>query len=288
MPKFSVITICFNAEKEIEDTILSVLNQTTADFEYLVKDGVSTDRTVDIARSFIPAFAEKGIPYRVISQPDSGVYDAMNQAVQQSQGEWMVFMNSGDCFANETVLDQVKNSGCLTNADVVYGDTILKRQNLYSYGKAYPLEKIQVELPFCHQSSFTRRELFQNNCYSTQYRICSDHRFYLQLYREGKRFAYFPMEVSIFDLSGISSTMYELAYRETIQILEEMPDRDIEAIRIRTEQNKRRNRAVFLHEHLWKYIPKRLRQKRREWMDKNRKNGWKTEEEFFGQKKENP
>ena len=81
MKRFSIITVCLNVEGQISDTIASVLSQTCMDFEYIIKDGVSKDGTVSIAQSFAPAFAERGIPYRVISQPDKGVYDAMNQQV---------------------------------------------------------------------------------------------------------------------------------------------------------------------------------------------------------------
>lgn len=285
MIKFTIITICLNNENEIENTIASVYNQTCTDFEYLIKDGISQDRTVNIAESFAPAFAEKSIPFRIISQADSGIYDAMNQAVREAQGEWVIFMNAGDRFADESVLEQVAKSNCLEGADVVYGDTILREQELFCYQKASPLEVIRMELPFCHQSAFTRKALFDNNAYSLQYRICSDHRFYLQLYREGGKFVYFPEAISIYDVNGISSN-WMLSYQETIKILEELPVRDEEAIRRRKEKKMTADRRTFMHQHLWKYVPKKLREKRRELMRK--KAGWKTEEEMFGQKKDNP
>lgn len=285
MKKFSIITICLNMEDEIGETITSVLDQTCTDYEYIIKDGLSQDRTVSIAESFEPAFAEKGVSFCILSAPDSGIYDAMNQAVRASHGEWVVFMNAGDKFADKSVLEQVYKSGCLEEADVVYGDRLLKDQEFLCYQKAYELEKIRFGLPFCHQSSFTKRKLFDNNAYSLKYRICSAFHFYLQLYREGKRFAYFPIAISIFQVNGTSSN-WMLNYQDKIQILEDMPPRDEEAIQSLKNKVKQMKRSSFLHQYLWRFVPQSLREKRRVIM--KRKAGWKTEEEFFGQKKENP
>lgn len=289
MRKFSVITVCLNAENVITETITSVLNQTSKNIEYIVKDGGSKDKTVSIAESYRAAFADKGIPYRILTDPDGGIYEGMNQAIQQTQGQWLVFMNAGDSFANEYVLEKVENSGTLEGADIVYGDRILKNGKRFLYQKPLPLECIRYWFPFGHQSTFTRRELFKENLYSTNYRIASDYRFYLQMYQKGKRFIYVPMAICFFDMSGISLHNDELVYEEMLQILEEMPVRDEEAIqKLKQKQQIMRQNARKKQKHVFlrRFIPKRLRDKRWEW--KRRKAGWKTEEEFFGQKKDNP
>lgn len=284
MKKFSIITVCLNIEDEIGNTISSVLNQTYTDFEYIIKDGASKDRTVSIAQSFASAFAEKGNSYRIISESDGGIYDAMNQAVRAAQGEWIIFMNAGDQFAEKSVLEQVVQSGCLDDADIVYGDRVLHDQKLYCYQKAYPLEQMRVGLPFCHQSTFTKRQLFDNNAYSLKYRICSAFHFYLRLYQEEKKFVYLPLAISIYDVNGVSSN-WKLNYQDKIQILEDMPVRDEEAIQKLKAKLSQICKQEFLHQHLWKYIPEKYRKKRRE--AERKKAGWKTEEEFFGKKKDN-
>ena len=284
MCKFTIITICLNAEREIGQTIRSVLNQTYTDFEYLIKDGCSKDQTVRIAESFAPAFAKKGVTFRVLSQMDSGIYDAMNQATREAQGEWVNYMNAGDWFADDTVLENMVNSGCLETADVVYGDRILHNGDLYCYDKPYALEEMCVGLPFGHQSTFTRRELLGSIPYSLEYRICSDYHFYLKLYREGRRFTYTPMAVSVYDIHGISSNR-KMNMQDRLRILEDMPDRDETAIQRMKAKIKKRTRDEWLHRHVFRYIPKKLRLKRR--MQMNRTAGWKTEEEFFGKKKDN-
>ena len=284
MVKFSVISVCLNMETEIRDTIQSVLRQTYTNYEYLIKDGLSSDGTIAVAESYRAAFAAKNVSFRIISSADSGVYDAMNQAIREAKGEWVILMNAGDSFSNQSVLADVVKSGCLEKADIVYGDRILRNQNQFCYRKASALETIRFALPFCHQSTFTRRELLGSVPYSTQYRICSDHRFYLQMYQEGKRFAYYPNAVSIYDINGMSSN-WKLACQETIQILEEMPVRDEEAIHLLKKKMETGEREAFLYRHLWRYVPKRIREKRRALMKKNA--DWKTEEEFFGTKKDN-
>ena len=289
MIKFSIITICLNIEAEIGNTIASVISQSCTDYEYLIKDGVSSDGTVGVAESFAQAFAEKGISYRIISQSDSGIYDAMNQAVREAQGEWVIFMNAGDCFANSSGLDRVNKSGCLKDADIVYGDRILRNKKLFRYQNAYALEDIRYKMPFCHQSALTKRELLQNNPYSLQYRICSDYRFYLQMYLEKKKFVYFPEAVSIYDVNGLSLN-FEMTLQDVIRILEDMPIRDEEAIqKVKNDlefRRKNENQEMRTHPHLRRLIPEVLRKKR--WEFKDRKAGWKTEKELFGKKKDKP
>lgn len=94
----SVVTICFNEEKSLAATMGSVLSQTYDDFEYIIKDGGSTDRTLEIAEGFRQGFDERKIPFRIISGKDSGLYDAMNIAAEAASGSFVVFMNSGDLF----------------------------------------------------------------------------------------------------------------------------------------------------------------------------------------------
>ena len=122
--KISIITVCLNAETVIRKTIDSVLNQTFSDFEYVIKDGGSKDRTLSIAQSYESAFHDKGIDFRITSCADTGPYDAMNQATCEAQGEWVLYMNAGDMFASSDVLRMAEQSGKLETADIVYGDRI--------------------------------------------------------------------------------------------------------------------------------------------------------------------
>lgn len=280
MCTFTVITVCRNAENVIEETILSVLNQTCTDYEYLIQDGLSQDRTLQIAESYAPAFAEKGIPLRIVSCKDGGIYDAMNRAIARAEGEWLNFMNAGDRFSKPTVLEKVAASGLLEDADVVYGDRICEWENLYCCQKAKPLQDIRTALPFCHQSAFTKRELFVPDGYDTKYKLVSDFAFYLQQYRDGKRFVYFPDAVSIYAVGGVSSD-WKKNYRERLQVLEDMPDRDQEAIDQLRNVLQTKIRTEKLHRIVGILIPASWKQKRL--ARQRRQAGWQTKADFFAE-----
>ena len=286
MKKFTIITVCYNCETDIHDTIQSVLNQTCTDYEYLIKDGASKDGTVGIAESFIPLFAERGMPYQIISREDMGIYDAMNCATRAARGEWVIYMNAGDQFADETVLETVKNSGCMEKADIVYGDCIRKQEGLYSLKKADKLGKIRTAMPFRHQSAFIRRECFSETLYDERYRICGDFKFFLQMYRQEKCFSYIPIPISICDMTGVSAD-WERKIPEKIQILEEGTVRDDESIQMLRAQmetvRKNNRRAEFMHQHLWRFVPKGLRRIRFIWI--MRKDGWMTANEWMKNQK---
>lgn len=282
MVKFSIVTVCLNAENCIRETIQSILEQTSSSYEYIIKDGISTDGTVNIAKSFSEAFAERGITYRIIPKKDSGVYDAMNQAILESQGEWVLFMNAGDRLANKNVLSMVEKYPGLQEAQIVYGDNFSKTKEWLRYYHAADLAYIRYNQPFCHQSVFTRRELFGNHGYSLNYKLCSDYHFYLCMYQEGKKFLHIPEALSIYDINGISSD-WRTTFSERIRILEDRPVRDEEAIRkVRHDMKKtRRNRFVRKIE---KLLMPRLYEKI--WVRNRRREGWITEKEFNEMSKE--
>ena len=97
-PFFSIITASYNSEKTISDTITSVLNLDFNDFEYIIVDGNSKDKTVDIIKSFISKFEAKGITYKFISEKDKGIYDAWNKGIALSEGQWISFLGSDDSY----------------------------------------------------------------------------------------------------------------------------------------------------------------------------------------------
>ena len=113
-PLISIITVVFNCEKYLEETIKSVINQTYDNIEYIIIDGGSSDGTLDIIKKY-----EDKITYWV-SEKDGGIYDAMNKGIELSHGEWINFMNGGDIFFNKTVIEDVFLSNNFKNIDIVY------------------------------------------------------------------------------------------------------------------------------------------------------------------------
>ena len=116
--KISVVTVCYNSVNTIEETMLSVLNQTYPDIEYIIIDGGSTDGTVDIIRKYAARLGYW------ISEPDKGIYDAMNKGIAAATGDYINFMNSGDMFASNDVLSSFKNF-VSDDPEIVYGDVKL-------------------------------------------------------------------------------------------------------------------------------------------------------------------
>ncbi len=116
MAKLSIITVVFNDVKHIEKTIQSVLQQTFTDYEYIVVDGASTDGTLDIIKKYKDKLILK-------SEPDRGIYDAMNKGLAMARGEYVVFLNSGDLFYEKTTLEKIFSTS--TNADIYYGDSVI-------------------------------------------------------------------------------------------------------------------------------------------------------------------
>lgn len=205
--KLSVVTVCFNAEKTICRCIESVLGIDKIDYEYLIIDGKSTDNTVKYARQYEDEFNKKGVPYRIITEKDNGIYDAMNKGIQIAQGEWVLYLNSDDIFCSNKCLNVFFEMDLYTY-DVVYGDVVVRENNTLRYQKAKNLELLYsgTEMPFCHQSTFTKKNILQKYMFNTAYKIIADIDLFLSMYEDKAKFLYIPGEISIFSNDGISQT----------------------------------------------------------------------------------
>ena len=129
----SVITVCYNAENNLERTILSVLNQTYSNIEYIIIDGGSTDGTIDL----IKKYADKITYWQ--SETDKGIYDAMNKGIQKATGEWINFMNAGDLFSSTTILQQM--------SDAIKPGTRILRGNIIRIYPKFKVKSVGVTTP---------------------------------------------------------------------------------------------------------------------------------------------
>lgn len=200
MPKMSIITVCFNAVSVIEKTILSVLAQQYQNIEYIVIDGGSKDGTVDI----LEKYASK-ISYWV-SEPDNGIYDAMNKGVRVSTGDYIGFINAGDKYVSDSVIGEVSHLIQTHDPDVVYGDVVLA----YSHGK-YMAKPLELDLfdrlfPFSHPASFVKALRIKNNPFDLTYKIVADYNLFYCLFKKGCTFKYLPLPIAEFEAeTGLSS-----------------------------------------------------------------------------------
>lgn len=214
--KLTVITVCYQAEAVIRPTIESVLSQDGIEMEYRMIDGASKDRTVAIAEEYRPAFEKKGIPFFITSEPDKGIYDAMNKGIRQAEGEFLSFMNAGDRFFSPHSAREALQGA--QDADVVYGYAILALSGHYKKHFPDPLETLNEHMAFNHQSSFVRRTQAQKLMFRTEYRLGADYDMMLRLYREGGRFCYVPVPVAVYDMAGVSETNAFSTQEETLRV----------------------------------------------------------------------
>ncbi|SEM53720.1 Glycosyltransferase involved in cell wall bisynthesis [Prevotella sp. ne3005] len=123
LPCVTIITVSYNAKDGIEKTILSVVKQSYKNIEYIIVDGGSSDGTIDIIKKY-----DKQLTCW-ISEPDKGIYDAMNKGIKKATGEWLIMMNAGDCFANESVLEEVFSRKIPNNISFLYSDVYSKKKD---------------------------------------------------------------------------------------------------------------------------------------------------------------
>mgnify|MGYP001019914496 CR=1 FL=1 len=197
MSKVSIITVCKNAENTIERTIKSVISQTYKDIEYIIIDGKSSDNTVNIINKYID---KTGC---FISEPDSGIYEAMNKGVKQASGEYCLFLNSDDYLYNDRVLEHIFYQK--PEADIIYGDVF------YDYGNGkLELKKEPDKISFyylynggiCHQSQFIKKELFiKYGLYDESYRLSADYELQIRLIvKHNISTFYIPHAISVFSI----------------------------------------------------------------------------------------
>lgn len=173
--KVSIVTVCFNAIDVIEKTILSVIEQTFIGYEFIIVDGGSSDGTLDVIKRY-----ENRIS-KWISEPDNGIYNAMNKGVLMASGEYIIFMNAGDTFYNKEALVLAVSEIEISKADVIVGKSINKL-GMQSALKESELSLFMIyKYGFCHQAAFIRRNLLIEHPYDEDYRIASDSKFFLEV-----------------------------------------------------------------------------------------------------------
>lgn len=171
----SIVTVCRNASKDIRKTIESVLSQSCNDFEYIIKDGESSDNTVEIINQYVNKFEEKDVRYHIVSKADEGIYSAMNQAVAECTGDWIIYMNAGDSFYSDGVIEEI--SVLLNNLpneiEAVLGKTnYVLHMGLHYVGS--PRANGINDLDFCHQSVLVRKDYLEKHQFDEKYKIVSD------------------------------------------------------------------------------------------------------------------
>lgn len=196
--KISVITVCYNSEKTIENTIKSVINQDYKDLEYIIIDGASTDGTLNIIRKY-----QKQFPIILVSEKDDGIYDAMNKGIEIASGDYLNFMNSGDRFFEETTI--TKAVPFLNQNDIIYGNPEVIYSD-FKLIKKEPEPKYLWMGPVNHQSSFIKIETMKKYKYNTNNKLVADFKFFLNVYYHGGKITKINKTIASYSNDGITQT----------------------------------------------------------------------------------
>jgi len=253
--KLSIITINRNNAAGLEKTMQSVAAQTYKEFEYIIVDGASTDGGVEVIKSFESKFGH----LKWVSEPDSGIYNAMNKGIRMASGDYIQILNSGDSLAKEDVTERMLSALGETGApSVLYGNMVKCFPDGYRMvDKSFAGQEITMLGMYTgtlnHDPAYIRRDLFDKyGYYDESLRIVSDWKWYLQaIILGGEKPKYVDMDVTLFDMTGISETSKELDQTERKQVLEQLfPEavlKDYERYAFPIEQINR------LQRHPWSY-----------------------------------
>ncbi len=214
-PLISIITVTYNAESSIERTIESVLRQEFKNYEYIIVDGESQDRTLSIIDKYREDISE------VLVEGDNGIYDAMNKGLKIAKGNFVTFLNSGDYYVNNQVLDTVSEK-LNNNFKLVYGDSILYLEN-NSYKEELKAKKISSksikrDFPVCHQSIFANRSIAK--MYDLRYKIKGDYKWIVDILNNIKEEEIGKVDIPIvnYNKDGMSHKYYFLNLKELITL----------------------------------------------------------------------
>ncbi|RYE17955.1 MAG: glycosyltransferase [Sphingobacteriaceae bacterium] len=212
MPLFSIIVPTYNSESTLELCLTSIATQMFQDFEILIIDGNSSDNTMKIVKGISEVYGNT----KWISEPDLGIYDAMNKGISKASGDWIYFLGSDDYILDDKVLRDVAVKLNNTSASIVYGNAIVKSDNK-SKGGEFSLHKLLTEGNLCHQTIFYKRSVFDIlGKFNLKYPILADWDFNVKVFLEKRPTRYKNLLVVQYSNKGYSSQHRDLQFEEKL------------------------------------------------------------------------
>ena len=220
-PKFSIITVTYNAGKVLEDTIQSVVFQTYRNVEYIIVDGGSNDNTLDVVHKYQERIC------KVISEPDKGLYDAMNKGIRMATGDYLCFLNAGDeLHENETLQKIVYTLKGKELPDVIYGETAIVDEEghfLHMRRLSTPehlhWKSFKEGMLVCHQAFFARRELALANPYDLRYRFSADFDWCIRIMKQSKDLHNTHLTLIDYLNEGMTTQNHKASLKERFRIM---------------------------------------------------------------------
>lgn len=203
--KITLITVCYNSEKTIKDTLDSVLNQTYENYEYLIIDGKSKDDTVEIVKRYEKKFKGK---IKIISESDKGLYDAMNKGIKKATGDIIGILNSDDILANKHVFEKIVNTFNEKKVDAVYSNLVFMEETLKIPVRNFIAHKPSKYFGWHppHPTLYLRKNVYDEiGKFNLNYKICADFDFMMRIIKHDYKFAYIKEYFVIMRAGGIST-----------------------------------------------------------------------------------
>ncbi|HBU06917.1 MAG TPA: glycosyl transferase [Candidatus Magasanikbacteria bacterium] len=208
--KLSIITVSYNSAETIEDTIKSVIAQNYSDLEYIIVDGGSKDSTLQIVDKYRDKIA------KIVSEPDKGIYDAMNKGINMATGEVVGIINSDDFYFNDQIFNNIISQFENTSSDAVYGDIIyvnrkdIKKQVRFWRAGEYKEEKLNCGWIMPHPAFFVKKEIYNKfGLFNLDFRIAADYGLMLRFLKNGLKVNYLPQTFVCMREGGFSGQSYK-------------------------------------------------------------------------------
>ena len=204
-PKISIVTITYNSEKTIEETLKSVLSQGYPNLEYIIVDGASTDGTLSVVNKYRDGIA------KVVSEPDKGISDAFNKGIRCSTGDVIGIINSDDILlpgALDAVAAAYEEGVGVYRGNIFIWDSASDTRILACPSMAFPLHTFKKRV-VCHQGTFVARKVYEKyGVFKEHFRYMMDVDLLIRLYEAGVKFKYIPKELAMFRLGGVTSSLF--------------------------------------------------------------------------------
>ena len=250
--KISIVTITFNSEKTISETMQSILEQTYRPLEYILIDGKSTDGTIKKIIEEKPLFEKKGIDFLLISEPDKGISDAFNKGITKATGDIIGIINSDDKLTKNSLDFLSKNYE--KKIDVYFGNCIIFRNDEKEENLAKPKFRLKhssllIGMSLYHPSTFISKNAYSSfGLYNTNLKYCMDRELLLRLYKSGCNFKYIDQALAYYREGGTNQINYRKCSKENERISIKYGTNPIKAFVIRL--------FFSIHDRLWILIKK--------------------------------
>jgi len=247
-PFFSIIIPTYNSGETIIQTIESILIQSFENFEILIIDGLSSDDTLDKIRLFQHSSVRESV-IKILSEPDKGVYDAMNKGIGLSSGEWIFFLGSDDIIFDERVLEDIHTFISIDSVDFLYGNVKLL-SNKVICGEEFDIIKLHTNKNICHQAIFYKKIIFDKlGKYNLNYKVVADWEFNIRCFRHPDLIIkYIDRNISVYnDIDGLSSKAHADRFYDEIPLIyiNKLSDVKIEIFNLRNSREYKIGKGIY-------------------------------------------